>query len=140
MNCNFGDQEDDNIRDQVIDKCVDRRLKGKYLEKGTLTVVQLQEIARAHEAAQWQVKNMEQNSGPGLDHGGEPVGAVSGRNPKKTGDLHQNNQANNCVFVVEKLDITQRTQSARPKERSVTFVPNIFVLFVDLNEQARKTD
>ena len=61
MNCNFGDQEDDNIRDQVIDKCVDRRLKGKYLEKGTLTVVQLQKIARAHEAAQWQVKNMEQD-------------------------------------------------------------------------------
>ena len=52
MNCNFGDQEDDSIRDQVIDKCVDRRLKGKYQEKGTLTVAQLQEIARAHEAAQ----------------------------------------------------------------------------------------
>ena len=51
MKCNFGDQEDDNIRDQVIDKCVDRHLKGKYLEKGILTVVQLQEIARAHEAA-----------------------------------------------------------------------------------------
>ena len=84
MNCNFGDQEDDNIRDQVINKCVDRRLKGKYQEKGTLTVVQLQEIARAHEAAQWQVRNMEQNSGPGLDSGGEPVGAVSGRNPNKT--------------------------------------------------------
>ena len=75
MNCNFGDQEDDNIRDQVIDKNVDRRF---------LTVVQLQEIARAHEAAQWQVKSMEQNFGPGLDSGGEPVGAVSGRNPNKT--------------------------------------------------------
>ena len=73
-----------NIQDQVIDECVNRRLKVKYLEKGTLTVVQLQEIARAHKAAQWQVKNMEQNSGPGLDSGGEPVGAVSGRNPKKT--------------------------------------------------------
>ena len=75
MNCNFGDQEDDNIRDQVIDKNVDRRF---------LTVVQLQEIARAHEAAQRQVKSMEQNSGPGLDSGGEPVGAVSGRNQNKT--------------------------------------------------------
>ena len=62
----------------------------------------LQESARAHEAAQWQVTNMEQNSGPGLDSGGEPVGAVSGRVPKK---IHQNNQANNCVFVVEKLGI-----------------------------------
>ena len=75
MNCNFGDQEDDNIRDQVIDRNVDRRF---------LTVVQLQEIARAHEAAQRQVKSMGQNSGPGLDSGGEPVGAVSGRNPNKT--------------------------------------------------------
>ena len=56
VNCNFGDQEDGNIRDQVIDECVDRRLKEKYLEKGTLTVVQLQEIARVHEEAQWQVK------------------------------------------------------------------------------------
>ena len=45
MNCNFGDQEDDNIRDQVIDKCVDGRLKGKCLEKRILTAVQLQEIA-----------------------------------------------------------------------------------------------
>ena len=27
---------------------------------------------------------MEQNTGPGLDSGGEPVGAVSDRKPKKT--------------------------------------------------------
>lgn len=45
--------------------------------------MQLQEIAQAHEAAQWQVKNMEQNSRSGLNSGGEPVSAVFVRNHKK---------------------------------------------------------
>lgn len=82
VNCNFDDQEH-NIRDQVIKKWVDRHLQGKYLKKGTLAVVQLQEIAQAHEAAQWQVKNMEQNSRSGLNSGGEPVSAGFVRNHKK---------------------------------------------------------
>ncbi|KAK7106395.1 hypothetical protein V1264_017657 [Littorina saxatilis] len=75
-NCNFADKVDENIRDQVIDKCRDKRLKSKYLEKGTLTVNQLLDIARAHEAAARQLKMMaDTDSEPGQ----ELVGAVSRR-------------------------------------------------------------
>ena len=143
VNCNLGDQEDDNIRDQVIDECVDRRLKGKYLEKGTLTVVQLQEIARAHEAAQWQVKNMEQNSGPGLDSGGEPVGAVSGRNPQKTVRVSPPKQpGKQLCFRCGKAGHYAKGPKCpvKGKKCDLCSKQDTFVMFVDLKAQARKTD
>ena len=80
-------------------------------------------------------KNIEQNSGPGLDSGGEPVGAVSGRNPKKTvrGSTPKQPDKQLC-FHCGKAGHYAKDQKAQPKERSVTFVPkqDIFVLFVEI--------
>ncbi|XP_068692945.1 uncharacterized protein [Montipora foliosa] len=50
--CEFGDAKDENIRDQVIEKCMSRRLRRKLLEKGReLTLEQLQNTARSMEAS-----------------------------------------------------------------------------------------
>lgn len=75
VNCNFGDKLDDNIRDQFIDKCKDRRLRMKLLEQKELTLAKLITIAQAHEAAQVQVKEMEQ----GKERTQDLAGAVSGK-------------------------------------------------------------
>ena len=57
--CDFGDKLEENVRDQLIDKCSDRRLKANFLEKGALTLTEAIDLARAHENAQQQVRNMD---------------------------------------------------------------------------------
>ena len=57
--CDFGDKLEENVCDQLIDKCSDRRLKAKFLEKGVLTLTEAIDLARAHENAQQQVRNMD---------------------------------------------------------------------------------
>ena len=58
--CEFGASNDDNIRDQVVDKCKSFTLRRKFLEKGgTLTLKLVQEIARAHEVTDEQIKEMD---------------------------------------------------------------------------------
>ena len=49
--CDFGDREDEYIRDQLIDKCHFQKLQPKFLEKdGSVTLNDLLVIARAYEA------------------------------------------------------------------------------------------
>ena len=60
--CDFGDKLEENVGDQLIDKCSDRRLKAKFLEKGALTLTEAIDLARAHENAQQQVRNMDSDS------------------------------------------------------------------------------
>ena len=58
--CEFGDSLNDQLKDQVIDKCVSFQLKTKLLEKGrTLTLDQLRRIATAMETADKQARSME---------------------------------------------------------------------------------
>lgn len=48
--CDYGDQMEAQIRDQIILKCRSNELQCKLLEKGeTLTLQTLQEMARNHE-------------------------------------------------------------------------------------------
>eukprot|EP00794_Sanderia_malayensis_P004282 gene4282-4850_t len=50
--CQFENKVDENIRHQVIEKCLSNRLRAKLLEKGAgLTLAQLQSMARAMEAS-----------------------------------------------------------------------------------------
>ena len=56
INCEFGGNEDDYIRDQVIDKCYSSKLRRKFLEKeGALTLDDLLRIARSQEAVDRQL-------------------------------------------------------------------------------------
>jgi hypothetical protein len=59
--CDFGEQESEYIRDQVIDKCVASKLRVKLLEKQNVTLVDVQKIALAFEAMAAQASVMETN-------------------------------------------------------------------------------
>lgn len=57
--CQFGDNIDENIRDQVIEKCLSNRLRTKLLEKGAgLILSQLQTVARAMETSTTQAESI----------------------------------------------------------------------------------
>ena len=61
--CEFGETTDENIRDQVIEKCLSNRLRRKLLETGrNLTLYDLQTIARAMEASDRQAGNTENSN------------------------------------------------------------------------------
>lgn len=67
-NCDFGLTIDENIRDQVIDKCKSTRLRMKLLSRGTdLKLKDLQDIARAMETAELQSREMESSMSESLN-------------------------------------------------------------------------
>ena len=51
---------DENIRDQVIEKCYSQRLRRKLLERNNVTLVHLREIAQSLEASEQRAVTMEQ--------------------------------------------------------------------------------
>ena len=62
QSCEFGDAAavDEQIRDQVISKCLSHNIRRKLLEKGKiLTLQQLREIARVMEGSEKQVRKIE---------------------------------------------------------------------------------
>lgn len=61
VTCDFTDVYE-TIRDQLIEKCLDPKLRRNILEKANATLTDLQSIARAHEAVTEQLKSMEKSS------------------------------------------------------------------------------
>ncbi|XP_078355407.1 uncharacterized protein LOC144640050, partial [Oculina patagonica] len=58
--CEFGTSKNEQIRDQIIDKCKSTELRRKLLAKGQdLTLTETQKIARSLEVSQTQVKQIE---------------------------------------------------------------------------------
>jgi hypothetical protein len=57
--CSFADV-DENIRDQVIETCSSKRLRGKLLERHNVTLQQLREIAQSLEASEKWAISIEQ--------------------------------------------------------------------------------
>ncbi|XP_077983944.1 uncharacterized protein LOC144438677 [Glandiceps talaboti] len=63
--CDFGEREDEYIRDQLIDKCYSTKLRRRFLEKdGSVKLGDLLAIARAQEAVDSQLKMMSETKGP----------------------------------------------------------------------------
>ena len=60
--CDFNDMTEDMIRDQVVQQTRDRKLKEKFLQKQDLTLVNLLEVAKGHEATKRQLNAMMQDS------------------------------------------------------------------------------
>ena len=61
--CDFGEREDEYIRDQFIDKCYSAKLRRKFLEKdGSVTLNDLLKTARAQEAVDLQMVAMGGNA------------------------------------------------------------------------------
>ena len=49
--CNFGDEKENNVRDQLVYGCHDDSLREKLFREETLTLQNASQIATAHEAA-----------------------------------------------------------------------------------------
>ena len=60
--CEYGDQKNDQIRDQVIATCFSSSLRKKFLTESSLTLEKLLEIAQAMESAHHQSKEIESGS------------------------------------------------------------------------------
>ena len=61
--CDFGEWEDEYIRDQLIDKCYSEKLRRKFFEKdGSVTLNDLLITARAQEAVDLQMVAMGENA------------------------------------------------------------------------------
>ena len=57
--CDYGDQADNQIRDQVVQRCTSHDLRRKLLEKGdTLTLDVLLKTAASYEALQAQLESI----------------------------------------------------------------------------------
>ncbi|CAB3979615.1 Hypothetical predicted protein [Paramuricea clavata] len=68
ISCEFTNV-DEAIRDQIIEKCRDPKLRRKFLEKtGTVTLSVLQDMARVHETVNTQMQSMDR-SGTNQVHG-----------------------------------------------------------------------
>jgi hypothetical protein len=52
---------DETIRDQLIEKCRNVKLRRKFLEKINASLKDSQDIARAHEAVEIQMRSLEQS-------------------------------------------------------------------------------
>jgi transposase InsO family protein len=59
--CEF-EKVDEAIRDQLIERCCDSKLRRKFLERVNATLKDLQDIARAYEAVEEQVKLMDHSN------------------------------------------------------------------------------
>lgn len=58
--CNFANADED-IRDQVVDKCISKRLRRKLLEIDNLDLTRLQTTARLYERTEHQAQSMEKS-------------------------------------------------------------------------------
>ena len=56
--CDFGDASDEMIRDRVVHQTKDRKLREKFLNKKNLTLLNLLDIAKRHEATKRQLNDM----------------------------------------------------------------------------------
>ena len=58
--CDFGEQLDEAIRDQAIDKCVSKELRRRLLREPDIDLAKLLTISRAFEQSDFQAQEMEQ--------------------------------------------------------------------------------
>ena len=80
LTCDFTDV-DETIRDQLIEECLDPKLRRKFLEKANATLTDLKGIARAHEAVTEQLKLMEKS----FTHHSAHVNSVKHNTTQKKG-------------------------------------------------------
>jgi hypothetical protein len=83
--CEFGYQEDEFIRDQVIDKCKSNRMRKKFLEKGSaLTLEDMREMARAMEEAERQTTEIDGKTERGKSEQASGVNRVAYKDRRQT--------------------------------------------------------
>ena len=86
--CDYGEQMEAQIRDQIVSRCQSDELRRKLLEKGqTLTLKSLQDVARNYEAVKRQTKSMSRSN--------DSVNRVRDDRKKKYDDRMGNSRSGN---------------------------------------------
>ena len=62
VNCDFGSDINGQIRDQVIERCVDKSLRVKYLTETNITLSKILKMSQAHETAHRHAEQYENNA------------------------------------------------------------------------------
>ncbi|KAL9988936.1 hypothetical protein ACROYT_G003432 [Oculina patagonica] len=89
-NCEFGTSKNEQIRDQIIDKCKFTELRRKLLAKGQdLTLTETQKIARSLEVSQTQERQIK-------GHAGATVSAIKEDNKPKSSDKSDQTKSLKC--------------------------------------------
>ena len=71
LTCDFHDV-DESIRDQLIEKCANSKLRRKLLEKNNATLKDFKDIARAHEAVDVQMQSLAKQESSEIHAVGQP--------------------------------------------------------------------
>jgi hypothetical protein len=92
LTCEFSDV-DETIRDQLIEKCRNVKLRRKFLEKINASLKNFQDIARAHEAVEIQMRSLDQSDSQQSEDGQvNAVGQFGKKNQRGNKDgVHGNN-------------------------------------------------
>ena len=106
---------DETIRDQLIEKCQDQKLRRKFLEKTNPTLADLQSMARAFEAVNEQMKSMEKSSA-------HPTGQVNWIKQQK----FQNKGRGQSVNKGKKGGQSHKTQKPKADQSQRCFKCNRF--------------
>ena len=123
---------DETIRDQLIEKCRDGRLRRKFLEKPNATLKDLQDIARSHEAVDAQMESMSKAPVSSRDQ----VNSVKqqkfqtegrGRDPKKGGPNIKSRGPKAC-YNCNPWAISQGIRVAQLRIKSVESVELVNIL------------
>ena len=104
--CDYGEQMEAQIRDQIVSRCQSDELRRKLLEKGqTLTLKSLQDIARNYEAIKRQTKSMSRSN--------DSVNRVRDDRNKRYDDRRGNSRSGNFQSVGECWRCGRRGHFAR---------------------------
>lgn len=107
VSCEYpADQKNDIIRDQVIEKCKSQRLRVRLLRKKDLTLEKIQQMARLHEAAETQAKQIENDAALSSPHSVNKIytqrSSIRGREEdRRLGSLGRGRSANHTHHTLK---------------------------------------
>ena len=108
--CDYGDQAENQIRDQVVQRCKSHELRKKLLEKGEKLTLELLSTAANHEGVQSQLENME------------------GKNDVNSVRDKQEDKGKEPATDVEKWDILDETLNAPQEEKLAISAEELTIL------------
>ena len=130
-NCEFGAKKNEQIRDQIIDKCKSTELRRKLLGKEQeLTLADTQKIARSLELSQTQAKQIEGDVGAS-------VNAIKEDN-KPGGNGKSDQKSLKCYRCGQSVDISQVTSIVRQDLKPVQSVTWQAILLQSAGQRVNK--
>ena len=125
--CHYGNNRDDFVRDQVIEKCLQKSLRVKFLSERGITLSKLLEMSQAHESANHQENQMQ--SATASSSSSNTCADVNFTSQKKFDKKHKSEEKKSNVesVVIMRMNVALKPLTIRA-ERST---PNIKINVVN---------